>query len=71
MKKVRIGDFNYRAKHAGKRNGKDIYEYQFQPLMFGRIPMPWESFYGIYSLEWIKKDVKEKSLAKGTIAKLD
>jgi hypothetical protein len=72
MKIVRIGNYDYRAKQCGKYlSGKDKYLYQFRLVLFGIIPLYWDSFYGTYSLEFIENDLKEKMKATGEIAELN
>ncbi len=75
MKKVRIGNYEYRAKQIGwypahyDGTSKAKCEYQFRPILFGFIPLPWDSYYGTFTKEYIENDLKGKQ--NGPILNLD
>lgn len=60
MKVVRVGNINYRAKYCMHRNGVDYYYWQYQIILFGLIPLWWETYLGTFSLEWIEKSIQEE-----------
>ncbi len=72
MKIVRIGNTNYRAKHFEVRNGKDYYLFQFQPILFGFIPLWWDSFYGTVTLDYVQENLQRQLMTgNGELADLD
>jgi hypothetical protein len=71
MKIVRIGNYQYRAKHIGKyAGGNDKYALQFRPVLFEFIPLSWDRFYSDYTLEEIESYLRQKMQETDEIADL-
>ncbi|MFZ2486944.1 MAG: hypothetical protein WAZ19_02385 [Anaerolineae bacterium] len=60
MKVVRVGNINYRAKYCTRRDGVNLYYWQYQIILFGLIPLWWETYLGTFSLGWIEKSIQEE-----------
>jgi hypothetical protein len=73
MKTIRISNKLYRAKQCGKYpSGENKYLFQFKPLLFGFIPLWWDSYTGEYSLGYIENYLStELSNYTGEIADLN